>query len=102
MGGVLQMWLFLCFFSVYITKLYETQASELVALLQTQNLSLHKDLSSLAHFLLWVLCGADLFLSLDFEFCILLLSCCALESTTQWRLSAIMMQNYVSLQCHQK
>ena len=34
MGGVLQMWLFL-FFSVYMTKLYETQASELsiVALL---------------------------------------------------------------------
>ena len=39
--------------------------------------------------LLWLLRGADLFLSLDFEFCILLLSCCALESTTQWRLSAI-------------
>ena len=35
MGGVLQMWLFLCFFSVYMTKLYETQVSELsiVALL---------------------------------------------------------------------
>ena len=35
MGGVLQMWLLLCFFSVYMTKLYETQASELsiVALL---------------------------------------------------------------------
>ena len=35
MGGVLQMWLFLCFFSVYMTMLYETQASELsiVALL---------------------------------------------------------------------
>ena len=35
MGGVLQMWLFLCFWSVYMTKLYETQASELsiVALL---------------------------------------------------------------------
>ena len=29
MGGVLQMWLFLCFFSVYMTKLYETEASEL-------------------------------------------------------------------------
>ena len=35
MGGVLQMWPFLCFFSVYMTKLYETQASGLsiVALL---------------------------------------------------------------------
>ena len=35
MSGVLQMWLFLCFFSVYMTKLYETQVSELsiVALL---------------------------------------------------------------------
>ena len=35
MGEVLIMWLFLCFFSVYMTKLYETQASELsiVALL---------------------------------------------------------------------
>ena len=35
MGGVLIMWLFLCFFSVYMPKLYETQASELsiVALL---------------------------------------------------------------------
>ena len=35
MGGLLQMWLFLFFFSVYMTKLYETQASELsiVALL---------------------------------------------------------------------
>ena len=35
MGGILQMWLFLCFFSVYMTKLYETPASELsiVALL---------------------------------------------------------------------
>ena len=35
MGGVLQTWLFLCFFSVYIAMLYETQASELsiVALL---------------------------------------------------------------------
>ena len=35
MSGVLQMWLFLYFFSVYMTKLYETQASELsiVALL---------------------------------------------------------------------
>ena len=34
MGGVLTMWL-LCFFPVYMTKLYETQASELsiVALL---------------------------------------------------------------------
>ena len=41
------------------------------------------------HFLFWPLHGADLFLSLNFEFCILLLSCCALESTTQWRLSAI-------------
>ena len=30
MGGVLQMWLFLWgFFSVIMTKLYETQASEL-------------------------------------------------------------------------
>ena len=29
MGGVLQMWLFLCFFSVYTTKSYETQAAEL-------------------------------------------------------------------------
>ena len=53
------------------------------------NLSLCKGLSSLAHFLLWLLRGADLFLSLDFEFCILLLSCGTLESTTQWRLSAI-------------
>ena len=35
MGGVLIVWLFLCFFSVYMPKLYETQASELsiVALL---------------------------------------------------------------------
>ena len=35
MGGVLIMWLFLWFFSVYRAKLYETQASELsiVALL---------------------------------------------------------------------
>ena len=36
MGGVLQMWFFLCFFfSIYMTKLYETEASELsiVALL---------------------------------------------------------------------
>ena len=36
MGGVLIMWVFLWgFFSVYVTKLYETQASELsiVALL---------------------------------------------------------------------
>ena len=35
MGVVLQTWLFLCFFSVDVTKLYETQASELsiVALL---------------------------------------------------------------------
>ena len=35
MGGVLQMWLFLRFFSVYMTKLYDIQASELsiVALL---------------------------------------------------------------------
>ena len=35
MGGVLIMWLFLCFFPVYMPKLYETQASELsiVALL---------------------------------------------------------------------
>ena len=35
MGGVLQMWLFCVFFSVYMTKLHETQASELsiVALL---------------------------------------------------------------------
>ena len=39
MGGVLQMWLFLCFCSVYMTKLYETQASELsiVALLHDYN-----------------------------------------------------------------
>ena len=50
---------------------------------------LDKILFSLAHFLFWLLRGADLFLSLDFEFCTLLLSCCALESTTQWRLSAI-------------
>ena len=56
---------------------------------ETQSLSLRKGLSSLAHFLLWLLRGADLFLSLDFEFCILLLSCCALECTTQWRLRAI-------------
>ena len=37
MGGVLIMWIFLCvFFSVYMTNLYETKASELsiVALLQ--------------------------------------------------------------------
>ena len=33
-----------------------------------QNLSLRKGLSSLAHFLLWLLHGADLLLSLDFEF----------------------------------
>ena len=36
MGGVLQMWLFfLYFFSIYMTKLFETQAAELsiVALL---------------------------------------------------------------------
>ena len=35
MGGVLIVWLFLCLFLVYMTKLYETQASELsiVALL---------------------------------------------------------------------
>ena len=35
MGGVLIMWLFLCFFPVYMTKLYVTQVSELsmVALL---------------------------------------------------------------------
>ena len=32
------------------------------------NLSLCKGISSLAHFLLWLLRGADLFLSLDFEF----------------------------------
>ena len=38
---------------------------------------------------LWLLHGADLFLSLDFDFYILLLSCCALESTIQLRLSAI-------------
>ena len=56
---------------------------------EAQNLSLRKGISSLAHFLLWLLRGADLFLSLDFEFCILLLSCCAVESTTQWRVSAI-------------
>ena len=38
MGGVLQMWLSL-FFSVYMTKLYETQSSELniVALLHDYN-----------------------------------------------------------------
>ena len=36
-------------------------------------------------------------LSLDFEFCILLLSCCALESTTQWRLSAIKVK--LELEC---
>ena len=29
MGGVLQMWLFLSFLSVYMTKLYKNQASEL-------------------------------------------------------------------------
>ena len=43
----------------------------------------------LSSFSLQLLRGADLFLSLNFEFCILLLSCCALESTTQWRLNAI-------------
>ena len=39
MGVVLQMWLFLWFVSVNITKLYETQASELsiVALLHDYN-----------------------------------------------------------------
>ena len=42
---------------------------------------------NIAHFLFWSLRGADLFLSLDFEFFIL--SCCALESTTQWRLSYV-------------
>ena len=36
--------------------------------IQAQNLSLRKGISSLAHFLLWLLRGADLFLSLDFEF----------------------------------
>ena len=36
---------------------------------------------SLAHFLLWLLHGAHLFLSLDLF--------CALESTTRWRLSVI-------------
>ena len=56
---------------------------------RSSNLSLRKGLSSLGHFLFWLLCGADLFLFLDFEFCILLLSCCTLESTTQWRLSAM-------------
>ena len=35
---------------------------------KAQNLSLCKGISSLAHFLLWLLHGADLFLSLDFEF----------------------------------
>ena len=34
---------------------------------EAQNLSLCKGISSLAHFLLWLLRGADLFLSLDFE-----------------------------------
>ena len=29
MAEVLQMWLFLCFLSVYMTKLYETSTSEL-------------------------------------------------------------------------
>ena len=33
--------------------------------------------------------GADLFLSVDFLTWILLLCCCTLESTTQWRLSTI-------------
>ena len=36
--------------------------------IQAQNLSLRKGLSSLAHFLLWLLHSADLLLSLDFEF----------------------------------
>ena len=34
---------------------------------RSSNLSLRKGLSSLAHFLSWLLCGADLFLSLDSE-----------------------------------
>ena len=48
-----------------------------------------QSISSLAHFLLWLLCGADLFLSIDFLTWTLLLCCCDLESTTQWRLSTI-------------
>ena len=41
-----------------------------------QNLSLRKGLSSLAHFLLWLLRGADLLLSLDFELHIAIVLLC--------------------------
>ena len=70
-------------------RIYSLALTTWHKVVSAQNLSLRKGLSSLAYFLLWLLCDADLFLSMDFEVCILLLSCCALESTTQLRLNAI-------------
>ena len=43
----------------------------------------------LSSLFLWLLRGADLFFVPGLYICLLLLSCCTLESTTQWRLSAI-------------
>ena len=54
-----------CFIrSLMLMKLLYTQK----IVLNYQHLSLRKGLSSLGHFLLWLLHGADLFLSLDFGF----------------------------------
>ena len=43
----------------------------------------------LSSLFVWLLCGADLFFVPGLRICLLLWSCCALESTTQCRLSAI-------------